>query len=60
MNTRVGIEQAKGIYAERHGVDMGEAWEALRAHSRNNNVALHQLVTRYVDIDGDIDIEPRR
>jgi len=36
---------------------MGEAWEALRAYSRNNNVRLHGVATRY--IDGDLDIRPR-
>lgn len=56
LNTRVGIEQAKGIYAERHAVDMGEAWEALRAYSRNNNVKLHDVASRY--INGELDIGP--
>jgi GAF domain-containing protein len=58
LNSRVLIEQAKGIYAERHHVDMGAAWEALRHHSRNNNLPLHAVAAGYVD--GTIELDTVR
>jgi len=49
LDSRVIIEQAKGIYAERNHCDMGEAWNALRNHSRRHNIALHDLAEAYAD-----------
>src|SRR3954452_25218017 len=43
LNSRVGIEQAKGVIAERHGVSMDVAFEALRRHARDNNQKLHDV-----------------
>ncbi len=40
LTSRVIIEQAKGVLAERCGVDMGEAFTMLRRHARNNNLRL--------------------
>jgi GAF domain-containing protein len=40
LNSRVMIEQAKGILAERAGMNMGEAFEWLRGHARDNNLLL--------------------
>jgi GAF domain-containing protein len=40
LNTRVVIEQAKGIVAERAGLDMEQSFTALRAYARNHNVRL--------------------
>jgi GAF domain-containing protein len=40
LTSRVIIEQAKGVLAERCGVDMGEAFTMLRKHARNNNLRL--------------------
>jgi len=40
LNTRVVIEQAKGMVAERRGLNMEEAFAALRAHARNSNLRL--------------------
>jgi GAF domain-containing protein len=40
LNSRVIIEQAKGVLAERHGVSMGEAFDVLRRHSRDHNLKL--------------------
>ena len=36
LNTRVIIEQAKGVIAERQGVSMGEAFEQLRFGARSS------------------------
>jgi GAF domain-containing protein len=40
LNTRVVIEQAKGMVAERLGLDMETAFSRLRRHARNHNLRL--------------------
>lgn len=40
LNTRIVIEQAKGVVAERDGVDMEKAFTALRNHARSRNLRL--------------------
>jgi AmiR/NasT family two-component response regulator len=40
LNSRVVIEQAKGVLSERHGVDMNAAFDALRGHARQRNLKL--------------------
>jgi transcriptional regulator with GAF, ATPase, and Fis domain len=40
LTSRVIIEQAKGVLAERCGVDVGDAFAMLRKHARNNNLRL--------------------
>ena len=40
LNSRIVIEQAKGVVAEREGLDMGQAFMALRNHARNHNLRL--------------------
>ena len=37
LNSRVVIEQAKGMVAERSGLRMEEAFSTLRNHARNHN-----------------------
>jgi AmiR/NasT family two-component response regulator len=46
LESRVVIEQAKGIIAERHGLEIDEAFEALRRASRTNRIKLHELAAR--------------
>jgi AmiR/NasT family two-component response regulator len=48
LNTRIVIEQAKGIVAERQQLDMERAFAALRAYARNNNRRLSDVATAVV------------
>jgi GAF domain-containing protein len=43
LNSRVIIEQAKGILAERYGLDPEQAFTVLRNYARNHNHPLTQL-----------------
>ena len=40
LNSRIVIEQAKGIIAQREGVDMEQSFAKLRMHARNHNLLL--------------------
>jgi AmiR/NasT family two-component response regulator len=48
LNSRVIIEQAKGMICQSTRCDMDEAFNRLRAHARNHNVGLTDLATRLV------------
>jgi AmiR/NasT family two-component response regulator len=43
LNSRVVIEQAKGVVAERAGLDMEQAFSRLRKHARNHNLRLVEV-----------------
>jgi GAF domain-containing protein len=43
LQSRIAIEQAKGMIAERARVDMDEAFQRLRRYSRNNNRGLTEV-----------------
>jgi AmiR/NasT family two-component response regulator len=47
LNSRIVIEQAKGIIAEREGLNMEQAFSTLRNHARYHNL-------RLVDVAHDI------
>lgn len=49
LNSRIVIEQAKGILAERAHLDMGDSWEALRWYARNHNLHLRHVAAQVVD-----------
>src|SRR3954471_13076889 len=51
LNSRVIIEQAKGILAERNSVAMGAAFLALRKYSRDHNMKLSEVAERVVQGD---------
>lgn len=48
LNTRVIIEQAKGIVSEQQQIDMEQAFGALRGHARNNNLRLADVAAAVV------------
>lgn len=49
LNTRVIIEQAKGVLTERGGIDMDRAFALLRAYARRTNQRLADLARSIVD-----------
>lgn len=48
LNTRVVIEQAKGMIAEREGLDLETSFRLLRNHARNHNLRLADVATSIV------------
>ena len=48
LNSRVVIEQAKGVLAERNNVTMAAAFEALRRYARDHNLKLAEVATAVV------------
>lgn len=44
LDSRVAIEQAKGVLVERHSVSMQDAFDALRRHARDHNTKLGVVV----------------
>jgi GAF domain-containing protein len=49
LNTRIVIEQAKGMIAQRRGVDMATAFTALRDHARTQNLRLADVARDVID-----------
>lgn len=49
LNSRIVIEQAKGMVAERHGLSMEDAFSALRSYARNNNIRLIDVSTEVIE-----------
>jgi GAF domain-containing protein len=49
LNTRITIEQAKGIVAQAAQIDMGEAFDRLRAYARNRNMKLSDVARSVID-----------
>lgn len=49
LNSRVLIEQAKGKLAERHDLDMEQAFTALRVYARAHNRRLADVARAFVD-----------
>jgi hypothetical protein len=46
LQSRVAIEQAKGVIAERYRLDVEESFEIIRRAARSNRVKLHDLVRK--------------
>jgi len=49
LTSRVVIEQAKGVIAERADVDLAEAFSRLRSHARNRNRRLTDVARAVID-----------
>ncbi|MGC7096053.1 GAF and ANTAR domain-containing protein [Amycolatopsis lurida] len=49
LNSRVLIEQAKGLIAERLGVDMASSFAALRGYARSHNLKLGAVAAAVID-----------
>lgn len=49
LGSRIVIEQAKGMLAERRGLRPGEAFTVLRTHARSNNLKLREVCRLLLD-----------
>jgi GAF domain-containing protein len=49
LNSRILIEQAKGMLAERATIDMPEAFIRLRDHARRHNLLLADVAQHFID-----------
>jgi transcriptional regulator with GAF, ATPase, and Fis domain len=56
LDSRVLVEQAKGVLAERHGIDPGQAFTLLRNYARNHNQRLTELAAAVIDGSTTIEI----
>ena len=44
LESRISIEQAKGIVAERYGLEVDEAFDLIRRAARSHRIKLYDLV----------------
>lgn len=51
LDSRIVIEQAKGMLAERLGISTDESFELLRRAARSNRVRVHELARGVVEGD---------
>lgn len=49
LDTRVLIEQAKGMIAERHDVPLGDAFDRLRRHARGKSTPVREIARQVVE-----------
>lgn len=49
LNSRIAIEQAKGMVAEREGLDMEQSFARLRNHARSHNLRLADVAQGVID-----------
>jgi PAS domain S-box-containing protein len=50
LESRIVIEQAKGITAQRHGITIDQAYKRIRTHARNNNASLRTVAEAIVEV----------
>ena len=58
LNSRIVIEQAKGMLAERHNVDMKAAFSTMRDYARGSGTRLLTVATGV--IEGTLVLDPDR
>lgn len=56
LDSRVVIEQAKGVLAQRHDLDPGVAFELLRSHTRSVSRPIHDVAGEVVA--GELELDP--
>jgi len=56
LNSRIDIEQAKGVLAERYQLEMDRAFDVLRSHARSHSVRLSDLARMVVR--GEVNVIP--
>jgi GAF domain-containing protein len=56
LNSRVVIEQAKGVVAQHFGVGMAAAFDRLRGYCRSNTLRLAEVARQLVDRELDLDV----
>ena len=49
LESRIAIEQAKGIVAEHNRVSVDKAFELIRRHTRNQNQLLSETARKIID-----------
>ena len=54
LNSRIVIEQAKGVLAERQGIDMDQAFLSLRSMARSTNRHLSDTARAVIENSSDI------
>lgn len=60
LNSRVIVEQAKGVIAERAGVDIGTAFNVLRKLARNSRRSITDVAADITDGHLDLGLVPRK
>jgi len=60
LNSRIVLEQAKGMLAERAGLQMGEAFKLMRDHARGRGELLSDVAARVINGTMATDLEPSR
>jgi hypothetical protein len=55
LESRIGLEQAKGILAERYGITPDEAFEMMRREARTRRMKIHELAVGIVATAGRLD-----
>lgn len=54
LTSRIAIEQAKGVLAERHRIDTAQAFDLMRRHARSHNQRLTELAHRVASGHADV------
>ncbi|SEO77579.1 GAF and ANTAR domain-containing protein [Trujillonella endophytica] len=57
LNSRVLIEQAKGVLAERTGLEVDRAFAVMRTHARRSGIPLHAVAERVVRGGADLELD---